>query len=247
MNTLVESLNNLTIKVNNDSKKFIEYILKNNENEVWCYILNNIPNISLDLIKTNKLIITAKDIKEYLKKYNGLDSKQKEPRLLCSFTSSKTLPKIFKIFKIYMLSVGNGKYLLTTTNMFMNLDYTFNEDIYEFKKIIKSDLLQLGNSEMSYLDNLRYAGVFESKNILNEQIKYGSILGGRHRINKFTTSINNIDVIINGPQFEIDACYESENKILIVEAKNSNEEVKDFNIRQLYFPYKYIKENTKKI
>jgi hypothetical protein len=246
MNTLVESLNNLTIKENNNSEKFIEYIFENKETDVWCYIFSKIPKITLNAIEANEIVITAKEIKEYLKKYDGLDSKQKEPRLLCSFTSSIMLPKIFEKFKIYMLSVANGSYLLTTENIFIELYYPIDSAVIEFKKINNSDLLQLGNSEMSYIDNLKYAGVFESINILNEPIIYGSILGGRHRINKFTTSINNLDIIIKGSQFEIDACYESENNILIIEAKNSNKKLKDFNIRQLYYPFRYIKDHTKK-
>jgi hypothetical protein len=55
---------------------------------------------------------------------------------------------------------------------------------------------------------------------------------------------NNI-INIKGVQYEIDSCFESENKILIIEGKSSNKKICSFNIKQLYFPFRAINEKNK--
>jgi len=45
---------------------------------------------------------------------------------------------------------------------------------------------------------------------------------------------------INGVQYETDGCYESANKVLLIEGKSSSNMIDSFNIRQLYFPYREI-------
>jgi hypothetical protein len=107
-------------------------------------------------------------------------------------------------------------------------------------------LLKLGNSESTLLDNLKYSGVFERENYLNEQILFGSLLSGRHRCS-FKTKLGNTEITIKGSQYETDACYESKNKILLIECKNKLQ-LNSFNIRQIYYPYRSIYDliNNKK-
>ncbi len=90
---------------------------------------------------------------------------------------------------------------------------------------------------------MRYNGILE--NIIGEKIKYGPILGGRHRCN-FKTIIGEKKIKIEGSQYETDACYETDNFICIIEAKNIN--CNDFNVRQLYYPFREVhkKVNNKK-
>ena len=51
---------------------------------------------------------------------------------------------------------------------------------------------------------------------------------------------------IAGAQFETDGCYETENKILIIEAKCGSKPCKSFNIRQLYYPYRVVYDTQTK-
>lgn len=99
-------------------------------------------------------------------------------------------------------------------------------------------LLNIGNSEISLINNLRYSGIFENKDYLNEKILFGPLLGGRHRCS-FSTLIDNKIIEIKNSQFETDACFESKNKILLIECKNKNN-IDSFNTRQLYYPYRKI-------
>jgi hypothetical protein len=214
-----------------------------NNNKIWEHIFKYI-NYACD----NDKIISADDIKNASKSWIGIKN-QFEPRLLCKQDSSDERPYIFSKNNICILSIKNGEYLLTKNNIYINLKYPKKKHT-EIKKNLSSLLLKLGNSESSLIDNLRYSGIFEGENYLNEKIKYGSLLNGRHRCS-FETYFGNSKIKIQGSQFETDACYESDNKILLIECKNIKTEIKNFNIRQLYYPYRYIydligKEKNKK-
>lgn len=184
--------------------------------------------------------VSSEQIKNAGKTWKGKKS-QFEPRLLCKQDTSEKRPDIFKKYGIHILSIANGLYLLTKTNIYHRLLY-IDLDIIEIPKNNKSLLLTIGNSEMSIIDNLRYSGLFERTEYLNEPILFGSVMNGRHRCS-FTTILNTNEIIVSGSQYETDSCYESENKILLIEGKGGNNE--SFNIRQLYYPFRTIYDLVK--
>jgi hypothetical protein len=151
------------------------------------------------------------------------------------------------------MPVQNGTYVLTKNKIYQKLDYSQTpasssstdspQPIY-LKRDTSSVLLSLGESETSFIDNLRYSGVFERPEFLNEPITHGSLLNGRHRCS-FEMKLGGKSYSVKGVQYEVDSCFESANKILIIEGKNTNTEFDSFNIRQLYFPYREIIEKTK--
>jgi len=143
---------------------------------------------------------------------------------------------------LYIISVKNGDYLLTKNSIYFKLPYP-NTKIIEICKNDDSLLLSIGNSETSLIDNLRYSGLFEKKKYLDEPILFGPLLNGRHRCT-FNTTIGNKQIEISGSQYETDSCYESKNKILLIEGKSVNN-IESFNIRQLYYPYRSIYDKVK--
>lgn len=231
----------------NKSRSEIEQLIIDNQDrkisnntdkdEVWQYILEKI-----DYNNDTKHNIKAKEIKELKKGYNGKN--QFEPRLLCYQTSSNSRPTCFIENNIYILPITNSSYCLIKQNIYQKLTYidsspnivTRNND---------SCLLSIGQSETSTIDNLRYAGVFERDEILGESIMFGPLLNGRHRTPKFSFTIGNIELDIKGVQYEIDSCYETKNKILLLEGKSEKKEIDSFNIRQLYYPYRVLMDNPK--
>jgi uncharacterized protein DUF6997/uncharacterized protein DUF6996 len=198
----------------------------------WVHILKSI-NFNF---KKNNIIITANQIKKSKLNWEGKTC-QFEPRLLCKHDSMEKRPEIFKKNKLNIISIKNGQYLLTKSNIYKKLIYK-NIELKYIKKDNNSLVLSIGNSESSLIDNLRYSKIFEQDEILGEKILYESLLQGRHRCN-FDTFIKDNKISINGTQYETDACYESDNKILIIEAKCITK-CSNFNIRQLYFPYRTI-------
>lgn len=212
--------------------------IENNEC-IWSHIIN-INNISLD---NDISILTSNDIKKCKGTWNG-KLNQFEPRLLCKMDSSKSRPQCFIDNNICILSIENGTYALIKGNIYIPLiKYPSVPNIITNKTDCL--ILDIGKSETTMLDKLKYNDIFE--NIIGEKIKYGPLLGGRHRCN-FNTVINNIHIEIRGSQYETDGCYETDNYICIVEAKSI--ECDDFNVRQLYYPYREVYKkvgNKKKI
>jgi hypothetical protein len=205
---------------------------------------------------TCEITVTSKQIKDCKATWKG-EANQFEPRLLAYQTSADSRPDIFKQYGIYILPVQNGTYVLTKNKIYQELDYSqtpassstassstdSSQPIY-LKRDTSSVLLSLGESETSFIDNLRYSGVFERPEFLNEPITHGSLLNGRHRCS-FEMKLGGKSYSIKGVQYEVDSCFESANKILIIEGKNTNTEFDSFNIRQLYFPYREIIEKIK--
>ena len=206
---------------------------------VWEHILNHIkyePNNTFS-------VVTSKQIKEAKDTWLGKQS-QFEPRLLCKQDNKQKRPEIFKKYGVYLLSIKNGTYLLTKNNIYIDLP-SCKSPLKNITIKNKSCLLTLGDSETTMIDNLRYNGVLED--IIGEKITYGPLLGGRHYCS-FKTTLGNEELTITGSQYETDACYETNNHIYIIEAKNI--ETDNFNIRQLYYPFRSVYDkigNKKKI
>jgi len=197
----------------------------------------------------DEFIVTSKMIKDAGKTWKGRKQSQFEPRLLCKQDTYEKRPDIFKKHNLCILSVKNGEYLLTKTNIYHILDYNRegHDKIHNLKRNPNSLVLQIGSSETSLIDNLRYSKMFETSDYLDEPIQFGPLLNGRHRCT-FTTKLGDKEIKIEGSQYETDSCYESENYILLIEGKGGNND--SFNIRQLYYPYRSIYDtvlNKKKI
>jgi len=208
----------------------------------WEHILN-CQQIA-DIYNSNDIVITSKQIKECKTTWTGPVTQQFEPRLLAYQITADTRPAIFRKYGISILPVRNGQYMLTKNKIYQPLDYTYTPvEVVMLTVDTTSLLLSIGESESSLIDRLRYSGVFEREEFLNEPITHGSLLNGRHRCS-FDMQLGETCYSIKGVQYEIDSCFESEHKILIIECKNTNSPFDSFNIRQLYFPYREILEKT---
>ena len=197
--------------------------------EVWDHIIQS-NNIDLSQYLS---YITSKQIRDCKKTWNGKQS-QFEPRLLCKMDRNISRPKIFIDNNICIISIKNGTYALIKENIYVPLDiYICVPNIINKKN--DSLLLDIGESETSMLDKLFYNNILTD--IIGETIKYGPLLGGRHRCN-FDTIIGSNAITIQGSQYETDGCYETENYVCIVEAKSIK--CDDFNIRQLYYPFREV-------
>ncbi len=206
----------------------------------WNHILQVIKYTNQDSLE-----VSADTMKDCKKSWKG-GANQFEPRLLAYQTSAAARPDIFKKLGLCILPIRNGTYLLTKKNIYKSLDYKASHPI-SIPRNKESFILTIGNSETSLIDNLRYSGVFERPEILNEPILFGPLLNGRHRMD-MSMKLQGLDVRIQGVQYEVDSCFETKNKILIIEGKSGTKPIDSFNIRQLYFPYRAVKSviNEKK-
>lgn len=205
------------------------------KNDVWEHILNE-----KKYKDEESIIVSATFIKSCKASYKGSKESQFEPRLLAYYCSFNSLPNSLKNRGLSMLPIKNGEYLLGKFNVYFTLNYN-NGKNFKVKKNINSLLMSIGDSEMSELAILRYSGVFERDEILGETIQFGPLLSGRHRCS-FNMNILKKEIHINGVQYEVDSAYETENKILLIECKKDNKQLDSFNIKQLYYPYRQIKD-----
>ena len=208
-------------------------IITINKMSPWTHILKCVEYKGED-----NFVITADQIKASGKSWAGPAS-QFEPRLLCYQTSSDARPEEFKTRGLYIFPIKNGTYILTKYNIYMPLVYEEKPAVL-INRDLSSAMLNIGGSETSLIDNLRYSGVFERPEILGEKITHGPLLNGRHRISleDMRFGVSSPAITISGVQYETDSCFESAGKILIIEGKSSAKPIDSFNIRQLYFPYR---------
>ena len=173
----------------------------------------------------------------------------KEPRLMAKFDFSRQLPRIFKENNLGILPIKNGEYIIGKFNLFKKI----SNISYEEKEIVKVELPRFIEtidpdniySESNALNVASLSGMFEKA--FNEEF-YETIQGKMRTINfDFYMDDENVDskIEVNGAAIEIDGGYESETKVLLVEAKNSLPD--DFVIRQLYYPYRHWKSKIGKM
>ncbi|WFQ92622.1 type II restriction enzyme [Mycoplasma feriruminatoris] len=207
-------------------------------NNAWEKLFKDL-NILEEIKQHGTFIISAEQIKKY-----------REPRLMAKFDSYDNLPQIFKDNNISILPINNGEYILSNFDLYEQLPET---------KFLKTNIIKVNNkyttisitdisSESKVLNTIQ---TFKILDDFLEDNDFVSTFSGKMRtdpfdfwINTKNSTPNKIKVNVKKVQCEIDAGLENDHFIVIIEAKNS--EPKDFNIRQLYYPYRYWLSKTNK-
>lgn len=196
----------------------------------------------LDKVKKDgSFKITANQIRKY-----------KEPRLMTKFDEYDSFPNIFKKNKLSILSTSFSDYIIGKFENYAEIPFEelANERATPFKPI---DLCSL-NVNMLNNENSTILMAFNSE-LLNKAFNVENLnltIYGRMRTGEFDFNVDLKDnrekikkqftVSVKGSQIEIDAGFESEDAIYLIEAKKRY--VKDINIRQIYFPYRLWKEKV---
>lgn len=214
-----------------------EYVLTKND-EAWNKLFEKYDILN-KIEQNNSYKITAEQIIEF-----------REPRLMTKFDHTINLPKIFIDNKLSILPVTRGSYIISHFNAYHNFET-------ESLDIIRASL-------PSYIQSLDYGEIKSEAIALNcaiasgiiaDFIEDGSLLAtvsGRMGSGKFEFDIQDLNtksfqhINVENSQIEIDAAYEGENYLTILEAKRDLS--KDFLVRQLYYPYRVWESKvTKKV
>lgn len=171
-----------------------------------------------------------------------VDAKQlihyREPRLMCKIDSKGQQPKIFQKYKLSILPKTRGSYVIGKFDIFENLsidELTPTKTVYIPSHIRTFDDLEI-TSESNAINIAYISGIFDDLFRSND-INYIPTLSGRMGSGEFSFFINGQKINVKNSQMEIDASFENINSILLIEAKNKIPT--DFNIRQLYYPFRY--------
>lgn len=171
----------------------------------------------------------------------------RESRLMAKFDHYVNLPLIFRDNKFSILPISRSKYVIGNfATHFRVENHNDIEDIpVDFPEEIESiDYTNL-YSESSALNCAFNTGMIDD--LIGEEVSL--TLSGRMSTGSFSFNINNLvkgttTISVNNSQCEIDAGFESENFLVLIEAKNYS--VDDFLIRQLYYPYRLWAEKVSK-
>lgn len=220
---------------------------KANKNDVWQRIFDTIGDeITESVDEKGYFDITAPELKDFSNQLNGPDV-----RNLAKFDRSYSLPTPFKTgvqdIKHYINIMPLGyvdkiyTYRLGRFNAYANLaiDETKQPELIRFPDIqtISPDTIP---SENTYIDAAFSSGML-NKALDDGGSQFLPVLHGRMGSGPMEFNIG-VDrpqkLTVNGAQIEIDATFENNQSIVIIEAKAVPEA--DFLVRQLYYPYYVI-------
>ncbi|MBR1793009.1 MAG: hypothetical protein IJ764_05150 [Bacteroidales bacterium] len=167
---------------------------------------------------------------------------EKEVRILCKQDERSSRPQIFKDKGLFILPKHNGSYYILKGEGYIDVP-DITSPIQDYHKKLDFELLssEVGDSEMQHLD-YAYANSLIRTFMGDDSLVM--TIRGRKFTPKFTCKVNNFTLEISSVQTEVDAGYEGKDKIVLIEAKNS--ENTDTIIRQIYFPYRQWQDLTGK-
>lgn len=173
-----------------------------------------------------EVLITASEIKKY-----------REPRLMSKWDSVESLPPILKKHNINILPVTRGKYILSRFNLYEDFPELSNKIKKMTVPVFQTIDLKKVTSEATAINLISISGILDDFLEIENNIQ---TFNGRMSTGEFKFSIDSEDkkreISVVNAQCEIDAGFENNQSIIILEAKNIVN--KDFNIRQLYYPYR---------
>lgn len=195
-----------------------------------------------EIEKSGYYMITADELKRH---------GEREPRLLAKIDSLAERPDLFRKEDLGILPTGRGSYVVfrdSTNSSF--IDIKTSEDIqatsyfhsFEWSNLdtINKGLLTSESEaiDVAYLSCLLASFVGTENLVLTKRGRFGS--------NRFDLQLPGINALlqVDGAQLEVDSVFESDDVVVLVEAKIGLRE--NFHIRQLFYPWKWLSPMTKK-
>lgn len=203
----------------------------------WALVLSD-PKINEELSLRGFIEIEA----QLIKAISG-----KEPRILAKMDFSSQRPISFVEKGLNILPIENGKYRIGRFDVFQKFPRVKKDPIFISSPIEFESVSESTTSEGIALRKAEISGMIEE--FCGEHIVH--TFSGRERSPGFEFSISNYDhskskIEVDGVQIEVDGGFEGKESVYIFEVKNLNSF--DFNIRQLYFPYRsYLAKSSKSI
>lgn len=204
-------------------------MVKMNTNQAWELIFDDY-NVLDKIDAEGKFEIDAKQIKKY-----------REPRLMAKFDCFQNLPALFKKNKINILPTSRGSYVLGRFKLFQDLG-DFPVDTLKINKAYVPSLetVDISNitSEAMAINIMSLSSILSD--FLGVEPNYQTISGrmgsGAFNFNVDRYKNTPINIRVENAQIEIDGGFENSESVILLEAKNVFHQ--DFNVRQLYFPYR---------
>ncbi len=164
---------------------------------------------------------------------------KREARLMAYMDSPEHSPKVLKEAGYSLLATSNKGYVLFHGNTFAQVPDCSTLLSYHAKLDFPLFTAGRGTGESEYIDYAFNTGIIS--NFANSGKLYQTIRG-REQTKSFSFLIKGSDlrIDVNGAIIEVDAGYEGEKDILLLEAKVGVRS--HFNIKQLYYPFRHFSQ-----
>ena len=183
--------------------------------------------------------IKSKQIKEF-----------REPRLMAKWDSSESLPKVLKENHINILPNSRSSYVLSDFKLYEKIpNITDNTTDIHKVSVPQFETLNIKNitSEANAINLLILSNILDDFLGVENNVQTFNGRMGTGNFNFVVDTKRGVKekVIVNNAQCEIDAGFENEESVIIMEAKNVI--YPDFHIRQLYYPYRLWRLESKNL
>ena len=183
-----------------------------------------LPHLETELATFGYAVLEAST----LKRLSG-----REPRLMAKHDFSAARPQAFRERGLSMLPIRRDAYLIGEFDLYER----FPDEAGPLKSVpvprhICSIDFEQVTSESMALTVAHLSGMLED--FIGSRLV--PTVSGRMSTQRLPIRVGGRDVVVDRAQMEIDAGYESAEHLVLVEAKNRLSP--DFNIRQLYFPFR---------
>jgi len=169
----------------------------------------------------------------------------RQPRLMAKHDFSTSRPWIFQRLHLGIVPVSRGEYLVGRFNLYERFPETQRGEVRTLELPAGLDTLSLEavSSEAVALNGASASGMLE------DFLGCGPLqatVAGRMSTRGLKVRLPDlgVNVAVDRAQMEIDGGFESLEHLVLVEAKNHLSD--DFNIRQLYFPYRRFQQRLAK-
>jgi hypothetical protein len=212
-------------------------------NESWDKIFhdNNLNDFNFD---KDVFVLTSGSIKKSCQDFRRTG--EKEVRILCKQDTRESRPDIFKKLGLFLLPIKNGEYIIIKGEGYIDVpDIPEETSTYTSKLDFPLDTAKIGDSEMQHLDFAYASSLIRS--FMQDDSLVLTIRGRKYTPKEgFKFHVGNHQVEVTSVQTEVDAGYEGRDKVVLIEAKNSNKS--NIIIRQLFYPFnQWGKHSHKKI
>lgn len=189
-------------------------------------------NISKHEFSKSPFVLTAQQIKTATKTFKNTN--EREVRILCKQDTKESRPDIFVEKGLFLLPIKNGTYVIVKGEGYVDIPSISKVvNPYTSKLNFDLDTSSVGNSEMQHLD-FAYASSLIRTFLEDDTLVL--TIRGRKYTPKFKFKVGNQMIETKSVQTEVDGGYEGRDKIVLVEAKNSQS--KNVIIRQLFYPFR---------
>lgn len=162
---------------------------------------------------------------------------ESEVRILCKQDTRESRPSFFQDNNLFLLPTRNGYYVILKGEGYFDIPpIAAKPQVYKSKLGFRLVTAEVGNSEMQYLD-FAYATSLVRSFVGDPSLVL--TIRGRKYTPEFSFSVGEHKLTIASVQTEVDAGFEGESQLVLIEAKSAGSS--NVIIRQIYYPYRQWK------